>query len=363
MKIERIHILLVGFLISFLVFYVYPYFLMSDSFLYFKTLPSYEHAIGIDLAHNLSFSKALLEGKPIYGGVNCYSPLVSILFIPFTFVSFQAAYWIMTGLTLCAFISLFILAQKIVGSVTPEMTLIFVTGIISYGFAFSLERAQFYTLTMAILMWGLYLAHFTKNKYWAWGLFSLATQLKLFPFAFVWLIAKRKWRDVIILGVINFGLLFVLGYNTFIGFINALPMEAVGWTNNINHSLKSYFTIIDRPDLYGIFALLVIGGWFYVNKKSKGFDYLAIFYCSLISLLLPSVSYDYSSGILILPMALLLQTNIPQIALFLISIFYSSMLFSYASKIIMQNNCLALLCLSMITVWLTTKRNNLHVDK
>ena len=354
MRLEKIHILLIGFLISFLIFYVYPCFLMSDSFLYFKTLPSYEHAIGIDLGHNISFSKLLLEGKPIYGNVNCYAPLVSVLFIPFTLVSFQTAFWIMTAITLCAFISLFVLAQKILGTGTSEVVLIFVSGLLSYGMAFQLERSQFYDLTMAILMWSLYLAYFTKYKKIAWGLFSLAVQMKLFPLAFIWLIAKRKWRDVIILGAINFGLLFVLGYSTFLGFINSLPMVAGGWINVMNHSLKSYFTVIDRPDLFSIFALLVIGGWFYVNKRSKGFDYLAIFYCSLISLLLPSVSYDYANPILILPMCLFVQ-KLSKLELFVVAILYSSMLFSYASKIIMVNNGLSLLLLSATTIWVIKK--------
>jgi hypothetical protein len=358
MKQDNIHILLFAFLISSVVFFVYPSFFAGQGFLYFQYLPSYTDKIGVDLAQNISYSKELLNGHSPYIGNNLYPPLVSIAFIPFAILDFRTAYISLSIITFLSFASLFALAIKIVGKVTPEIILIFVTGIISYGFQFELERGQFYTITMAITMWSLYLAHFTKRKYLAWGLFTFAVQLKLFPVFFIWLIVKRNWKNLLILCSINFALLFIFGFGAFFDFLNALSKQSTQWLIPLNHSLRSYTASINRLDLFPIFALLLIAGWFYANWKSKGFDALTILYCTLTALLLPTISHDYTLPILMFPMALILQVPFAKLPLFLIALLYSSTLFSYASKIIMVNNGLALLLMSVLTLALIARRKN-----
>jgi hypothetical protein len=358
MKLSNTYILLAAFFISFVVFFVYPSFFAGQGFLYFQYLPSYTDKIGVDLAQNISYSKELLNGHSPYIGNNLYPPLVSIAFIPFAILDFRTAYISLTVITFLSLASLFALAIKIIGRVTPEMILIFVTGIISYGFQFECERRQFYTITMALTMWSLYFAHFTKHKYLAWGLFTLACQLKIFPIFFIWLIAKRNWKNLFILCGINFALLFILGFGAFFDFLNALSRQSTQWLIPLNHSLRSYTASINRLDLFPFFALLLIAGWFYASWKSKGFDYLTIFYCTLTALLMPTISHDYTLPILIIPMVLILQLELAKLPLFLIALLYSSTLFSYASKIIMVNNGLALLLMSILTLALTVGRKN-----
>ena len=142
MKISNVHILLIGFFISFAVFFIHPVFFASSGMNYFHYVPSFQDSIGVDLTQNINYSKKLLEGKSPYVGNNLYPPLTSIMFIPFTLVDFHTAYLAISVITLVAFISMFVLACKI-NSVSPEMILVFITGIISYGFQFEIERRQF----------------------------------------------------------------------------------------------------------------------------------------------------------------------------------------------------------------------------
>jgi hypothetical protein len=172
---------------------------------------------------------------------------------------------------------------------------------------------------------------------------------------------KQQTRDLLILGATNFLLLFVLGYNTFYGFLKSLPFTGVGWYSILNHSLKSWTVCINRPDIYGILFLLIAGGWIYACKKSKGFDHLTLFYFTLTALLLPSISHDYSLPILVLPMALIV-TELNKLELFVVSLLYSSMLFSYEPKkifgeILLLNNGTALLILAVITIWIIGRKS------
>jgi Glycosyltransferase family 87 len=192
MKFERIHILLLAFLVCFIVFQAYPSLMGGVGYLYFKTLPSYTDRIGVDLQQMLSYSKELLNGRSPYIGNNIYPSLASIVFIPFCLMDFRSAYMFITMLTLCSYWAMFYLAQKIVGKVAPETVLIFVAGLFSYGLAFSLERGQFYAITMALLMWALYLYHYTDRKYLAWTLFIIATQLKIFPVFSIFLMVNKN---------------------------------------------------------------------------------------------------------------------------------------------------------------------------
>jgi hypothetical protein len=366
MKLDKVNILLLGFLISFCLFEIIPHLFYGAGYTYFAYLPSYPDKIGIDLAQMLSFSQRLLHGENIYGNANLYAPLVSILFVPFAILDFRIAYTLLTICTFLAYISLLVLAQKIVGKITPEIILIFVSGICSYGFAFECERAQFYLITFACLAWAIYLYHSTSHKYWAWGLFAVAIQLKIFPVFFVWLMidhknAKSAIKNLLILGSINLALLFVLGYSTFVAFLHSLPMDATGWVSIVNHSLKSWTICINRSDMYGLLFLLIAGGWIYACKKSKGFDHLTLFYFTLTALLLPSISHDYSLPILVLPMALIVS-ELNRLELFVVSLLYSSMLFSYEPKkmfgeILLLNNGTALLILAVIIIWIIRRKS------
>jgi hypothetical protein len=328
---------------------------------YFNNIPSYIDRIGVDLAQNISYSKELLHEKSPYIGNNLYSPLVSVIFIPFALLDFRSSYMLLTAITLLCYISMWVLAGK-VGKISPEAVLIFATGLLSYGTQFEIERGQFYVLTMALLMWSLYLAHFTDRKYLAWGLFTVAVQLKIFPVFFLWLIVKRNWKDLFLLAGINFLLLFILGFGAFFDFLHALQTQLNSFVVG-NHSIRGYLTFIGRIDLLIPLTLAVLLGWVYANWKSKGFDTLTIFYCTLTALLVPTISHDYSLPIMILPMVLLLRAEIPKIVLLLIALLYSSTLFSYASKSIMQNNGLSLLILSGLTLYLIVGESKCPIRK
>ena len=363
MKISNIHILLIGFFISFAVFFIHPVFFASAGMNYFQYVPSFQDSIGVDLAQNINYSKTLLGGKSPYVGNNLYPPITSVLFIPFTFVNFHTAYLAISVITFIAIISMFVLACKI-NNASPEMILVFITGIISYGFQFEIERGQFYTISMAFCMWALYLVHFTKYRKTAYALFTLAVQLKIFPIFFIWMMVKKNWRDLLLLAEINFALLFCLGYKVFYDFLIFLKHQASQptWVYG-NHSIRSYTHFIQRGELYPFIAIAIIIGWFYTNYKSKGFNTLTILYCTLIGSLVPPISNDYTLPTLVLPMILLFQEKHSGLVLFFISLAYSSMLFSYATKTYLVNNALALLIITGLTLYLIWKDKHSKIEK
>jgi hypothetical protein len=170
-----------------------------------------------------------------------------------------------------------------------------------------------------------------------------------------------KLKNLLILGGINFALLFCLGFGNFYRFIEALRTKTAIQYWEGNHSISSYCNFINRPDLAPILMLLIGVGWLYVCWKARGFDVLALFYFTLVSLLISPLSHDYTLVILILPITLLIKWDINGTWLFIISLLYFSMQYSYAQKIILQNNGITLLLLSGITIYLIIQRKYLHL--
>ena len=126
--------------------------------------------------------------------------------------------------------------------------LIYLVGLTSYGIHFELERGQFIIISIALAFFGIFLFHkYPKPTWLAYILFILSIQLKIYPAVFIFLFIRewRNWKENIIriavLCIINFVLLFSLGWNLFHNFIQIIG-ETVNdpgvWVGNL--SVRSF---------------------------------------------------------------------------------------------------------------------------
>jgi hypothetical protein len=190
------------------------------------------------------------------------------------------------------------------------------------------------------------------------------------------------WKGIIkrfsSLFVFNFILLFVLGYQTFLGFIekiSKLISNPGTWIRN--HSITGYVSNQTNPiewirpysSLIQLFFLIIfclfLLAIIYKTYKGRenGLNPYLLLACTIGALIIPSTSHDYKLSILAGPIAIVLldiKTNadsrkkiisIPLI--FLTSLAYSSIQFSQEYKpIFLQNNFPALMVVLFLVTYL-----------
>ena len=275
--------------------------------------------IGYDLSETLKSSKELLAGRtPYVLKIYSYSPFASVLFVPLTLVSFKIAYLIVFLATLILFVISVLATHKLFVKQKESLVLLLfllLTGVISYGMSFELERGQFNMLAFACALLGLYFFANTKKVI---GLIflTLGMQLKIYPAIFIvqfFIHSFKVKRDWLLAGgvvSINFLLLFVGGIAVFKDFIKALLYQmgnAYYWIGN--HSVASYCDIANAassfctPKSYS----LLLGGFFLLfgittflvwkYSKVKANPYLFTL-SGLGMLIIPSASHDYTLAVL-----------------------------------------------------------------
>jgi len=390
---------LLGFLISYLCFFVRPAFLTSPKMVFFEYIPPGD-SIGVDLQQMLGYSESwFVFKKTPYIGANLYPPLTSLIFLPLTRVDFSLAYKIITLTNVGLFIWATWIFPQAAGKArqTPGLImLMLVTGLFSYGFLFEIERGQFNVIAMSLCLLAIWIFHnHHRYRYLAYFFFTISVQLKVFPFIFIVMLCKnwKDWKNNLIrllaLCGVNFALLFVLGPRIFRQFLKAIGSQIADpgiWVGN--HSIRSYVTILfDQLSEEGpsrvsnasgavqLFLLAVTAGCILLvlrrayRQNRAGTDTGLLLTCTLAALIIPSVSHDYKLSILAGPAAIWLadtladskekKTNIRRVlwrtGLFLLSAAYSSTLFSYTNKPnIIGNNFPALFTMLLVVTWYST---------
>jgi len=355
---------ILGFSISYLLFFVFPIFMSAQVMQFPMYLPAID-PIGIDLDQMLFYSESLFIRKQTpYVGSNLYPPLASILFGPLLTISISMAYRIITLINVFCFAIityLFPLKTSKNKKASSLLILFFITGILSYGFQFELERGQFNVIAISLCFLAIRIFHFHfRYRYLAYFLFTLSVQLKVFPLIFIVMLISN-WQDwinnikrLLMLGVVNISLLFVLGPHIFVDFINAIAYQISTpyiWIGN--HSIRSFIILLFGPDykysgliqimLLAIvaFCILLVIYQAYRNKQ-KGINFVLLLACTLGALLIPSVSHDYTLSILVAPVTMVFMeyeflgkignprlNKLFIVLLLIFSITYSSTLFSY----------------------------------
>ena len=147
-NIPMINWVLAGFSFSYILFFIRSIFLSVSKMQFFRYIEALD-LIGGDLIQTLRYSESwfILKQAPFYG----YSPLASVLFTPLLFLQYFWAYKIISLFTLSSFVVLTYILPKRINretQISPLLVLILITGLISYGVQFEIERGQFNLIAM-----------------------------------------------------------------------------------------------------------------------------------------------------------------------------------------------------------------------
>ena len=276
--------------------------------------------------------------------------------------------------------------------------LIMVTGLLSYGFQFELERGQWNLIAFSFSVASIYLFHKQPKYRWlAYLLFSISVQLKLFPAIFVFTLIEdfRDWKNnikrIIGLGVFNILALFIFGLNPVLSTIEFLNKISPGASSFFNLSLISFTSFLfskgglpqkhiilwltanewlPQSLFFALFGFCFLIICFQAYKRNiTGFNPYIFLACFIGACIIPSISFDYKLSML--PACIII--SMPEILLneegknrpltillaFVFSVAYSSMLYSYTNKPkIMQNNFPALMVILIICTILSCIKSN-----
>ena len=386
----------VSFLISYLLFFIYPVFLNSVHVMQFFSYVPVGNPIGLDLDTILRNVREFLS-SPTYTKNLPYPPFAYAFYAPLTFLDRYTAYGIVTILNiLCYFFItlIFPIRTSKKSSVPSLLMLILVTGLFSFGFQFELERGQFDLITMFLCFLSIFIFHHhKKHRFWAYILFTMSVQLKLYPAIFIFMFIDdwSDWRGNIIrfasLGAASFCALFILGFNTFSNFLNSMTkFTGNPFVSVKNHSIQSFtrhpveyrpFGIFfQNPSRVEIILLIVVFICFGLilirayRQKYAGINPYLLLACTLVALLIPTTSHDYTLSFLAAPIAILftdrkmINKTAERIKPFFVqlliyfSIAYSSTLFSYTNKPLpISNNFPALMVMLIILTFFSFATN------
>lgn len=415
--------ILLGFFIAYLLLFVRPVFANnSGSMMFFRYVPTLKGWIGEDAKTIYYFSLAWSQGKNPYAldiisnGV-VYPPLTLLLFSPLSRLTAEHAYLIVVALSIVCFISLTLwFPITLFKRVSPIIVLFLVTGLVSYGFQFELERGQFNVIAMCLCFTAIHLFHNHYEsrpvRYLAYLLFIISVQLKIFPAIFAlglvrdWWDWRRNLRRYLALAAINFALLFSAGYGNFLAFKDSLLVTlASTMGEKTNHSIASFSDSMSSlstsswlnrtlPPIaavlrdhaawmqlvfFGLFVIsLGVSLSLVIRRTTQGMIPHFLLVCTIGALMIPSLSFDYKLSILPASMAIFMQqvsadcsseilakTRIARrwLRMFLvaaISLAYASTLFSYTNKpdnAFLSSNFLPLLVILLLTPALALLQN------
>ena len=301
--------------------------------------------IGFDVEQTVSHIQTWLTdgASPYADGIVPYSPLTLLVFAPFVILGYPAYFKLLALISAACFIlAALLIPLGMRGKKDVTLVLLFfVTGLVSYGFQFELERGQFNVIAFAACLLAIYLFHFHhKFHYFAYLLFSFAIQLKLYPAIFIFMFV-RDWRDwkgnlkrFAGLGLANLALLFVAGYDLGMQYIVKMVNRQGGFQSSRVEDLSiSGFVYHLTTDVFDLLSSQAVS-WLAKNSGSISMVLLVIFLaclfvvlldayrqnrpgvnlsllvvCVLGALFIPAGSFDYKLPILVAPLALFL-TNL-----------------------------------------------------
>ncbi|MFZ5909490.1 MAG: glycosyltransferase family 87 protein [Chloroflexota bacterium] len=333
-----------AFLICYMAFFLKPMFLNSDlSIQYIYEYIPQKDNIGFDIWAFMSYvDKWLISNQsPYIDGFIAYPPLTVILFAPLHKIGYPAYFTLITIVTIVLYTCITLLIPLFTTHKrnTSLVLFFYITGLFSYGLQFELERGQSDIIAFAFCLLAIYLYHYhEKFRYFAYILFSISIQLKLYPAIFVVMFIKdwRKWKDnirrVLGLALFNVGLLFVLGYRIFLDFVAAI-IGAQGYQSSSPYNLSikgfvgylvgrewnfwgaSHLAMLQQNAQlieYLLLALFSVCLFFLVASAYKnntgGVNPYLLLASTVGALIIPSISNDYKLPLLHVPMLVLLGT-------------------------------------------------------
>jgi len=391
--------ILLGFLIPFILFFITPIFLGPSQTMKFTAYVPLFKPIGYDFRQVVSYSSTWLH----FGTVptTLYPPFTTIFFTPFTLVSYETGYAILIGIILACFFSTTLIIPQLINrqkEISAFTLLVTITGLISYGFQFELEQGQWNLIAFFFSVASIYVFHYQRKYRWlSYLLFSISVQLKLYPAIFVFALIddlsdwKNNVRRFAALGVFNILALFIFGLNPVISTIDSLSKNSYHNTSLFNLAITSFVPLMLAKGILPhkrIILWLISTGWIFqllffalfvfcflvicfhsYKRKATGFNPYIFMACIVGACIIPSISFDYKlsmlpAGIAISMPEILLSKEGRNRALhtflvFVFSLIYSSMLFSYIHKPkVLQSNFPALMLILIICTILSCIKSN-----
>ena len=396
---------LVIFSLAYVLFFVVPAFLNADRAMAATVdLPAggaSSIGVGMDARLTIDFSRSWLEHGTPYVDGNSYPPLTTLLYAALVPMPFERAYALITVATLLSYVFVAFVFPLSIGRDTrlsPLLLLVGVTGAFSYGFRFEVERGQFDLIAMCVCCGAIVLFHHAARfRTLAYALFTLAVQLKVYPFVFV-LMFVRRWRDVrenlarmALLAATSAAMLFVMGPSIFAEFVQATISKlqtggAYSFITPYNHSIKSWVVLWAQQEaterhvwwpaqhivalqLVLIALVLVCLGTIVAmtyRSHRDGIDADLLLGCALCAVIIPGVSHDYTLPILSGPFAALLMKYEDLIdtttrrrwhllaPVLVCSAAYASLMFSIVYKpSLLGHNLPTLVAMMMALAWLS----------
>ena len=325
------------FLIAYISFFLLPVFFSKLQIQYLtKYIPdAFVTHIGFDIEAIVSRIENWLQTgqSPYSDGFIAYPPLAIAVFATFSIIGYPAYFKLIVSVTVLAFLVTALIIPNFLIPKRSQILLIlfFITGLFSYGLQFEQERGQFNLIAFALCLIAIYIFHFRPRfRFFAYLLFSLSVQLKVYPVFFVVMLVDdwMDWRNIVKrflgLGILNFSLLLVLGNKLFLDFIHSITdYQLLQSSRYENLSIKGFAYYLSN-DIFGTaganspaftrgaetFFWLLLGACFLavvgyaIFHKMRGLNLYLLLICTIAALIIPSVSNDYKLSILIAPMAL-----------------------------------------------------------
>lgn len=316
----------VGFLIAYLLCFIAPAIYNADlRFHYFTDYIREREKIGFDTRLILEHIGHWYTGDqtPKY----LFPPLTTLLFTPLLLLRFPYNYYVSTVVTLVSFLLLNLGLPSLFTKKENRLLVLFIfaVSVFSYGLQFELETGQFYTLAMLLSMAAVYIFHkHPAYRIFAYILFCVSVQLKVFPAIFVFLFVddwhdwKANLRRFAALGVANFLLLFLLGYSYFQLFVTRMLGSMGNLEVRYNHSITVFVHNLAltndwvaahadalRMGLTVYFLLCFAVTLFLAWKRNvRGVDVTLLMVSLIGGLILPTISHDYNLPLLAMPFML-----------------------------------------------------------
>ena len=297
--------------------------------------------IGLDIrAVTRYIEEWLVLGQSPYAtGFIAYPPLALVLFAPLLLIGYPAYFQLITVLTLVSYAvtSLFIPLSLNKSKRISPILLMFVAGLFSYGLQFELERGQSNLIAFALALLSIYLFHvYPKLRFFSYILFSLAVQLKIYPAIFIVMLVDnwRDWKTTLIrwagVGLFNFALLFVLGFDLFQEFLASTLQQQSQLATWNGTSIRSFVFVLSNTG-YSLFSEPVISAagqfsqalalsfmaLFFLCfiaiillayfRRENGFNPALLLACTVGALIIPTISNDYKLPLLIGPVSILVS--------------------------------------------------------
>lgn len=390
--LSTVYWFLASFSIAYFLFFISPVFLNSEQSMKFTQYIPIVTPIGFDLRQILNFGMMFIKNESFNFG-NVYPPLFTLFIIPFASINPASVYKVLTIINALSYLSVTFIIPALITKTKQALSLIiaiFFTGLFSYGFHFEMERGQFNLIAFQFALVAVYLFHYKPRfRYIAYLLFSIGAQFKVYPAIFIFMFVD-DWKDwkanikrLAGIGIANLVLLFILGYRPMINFLDAIRNIRFPYVWIGNHSIKSFVTLLQGRTFEEVFISLqmfTIHEWLIkyapfigiilmifvalcflavliisIKQNEKGFNSNLFLISTLVALLVPAISHDYTLSILASAMGIALGVSVNArissrfrlLSLFLISLTifaYSSTLFSYTNKpLLLQNNLPALM--------------------